>query len=162
MIDNNSPNVPGNGVDHKDNKKNQPQINIIAQYIRDLSFECPNIDIFLSGLEDNPNLNVEINVNAKNVSKDVYESAIEFTANASSSDKVIYELELIYSGIFRVENLPKDALEPMLIVNCPTLMFPFMRRIVADITRENGFPPLFLEPIDFAGLYIQRQKQQET
>ena len=149
----------GDGRQKKTEKKNG-HVQITAQYIRDLSFECPNIEHLISGPGDNPNLNVEINVNAKQIDESIYQSEIEFSATASSEKKVIYELELIYSGIFKLDGIPKETLEPLLLVNCPTILFPFMRRIVADLTRENGFPPLFLEPIDFAGLYIQRKKQE--
>ena len=72
---------------------------------------------------------------------------------------MIYDLELAYGGLFRIENLPEQALEPYLLINCPSLLFPFLRRIVADLTREGGFPPLLLDPIDFAGLFMQRQQQ---
>ena len=159
MIDDSSPNASANGTSNTENGTKKAQIHVVAQYIRDLSFECPNIETLLSGLEDSPNLNVEINVNAKTIDNNIYESAIELTANALTSEKTIYELELIYSGIFKLENLSKNSLEPVLLINCPTIIFPFMRRIVADITRENGFPPLFLDPLDFAGLYIKRQTE---
>jgi len=154
--------VQSNGID-KNNEDGQKKgaIHVAAQYVRDLSFECPNAEMLLSGSGNKPNLKVEINVNAQNAPNGLYKSSIELTANASASENVIYNLELVYSGIFKLENVPKNALEPILLVNCPTLLFPFMRRIVADLTRENGFPPLFLEPIDFAGLYMQRQKDEQ-
>src|SRR5207249_7486757 len=87
------------------------------------------------------------------------ESAIAFKAQANSKAGVIYDLELSYAGLFEVQNLPDQALEPFLLINCPALLFPFLRRLVADLTREGGFPPLLLDPIDFAALFMQRQQQ---
>jgi preprotein translocase subunit SecB len=137
------------------------QVRVVSQYIKDLSFENPNIERLLGGPGDNPNLRLEINVNAKKMGDDLYESAVEFKGNASSNAGAIYEVELVYAGLFQVQNMPAQALEPFLLINCPSLMFPFIRRILADLTREGGFPPLFLDPIDFGALYVQRQKQAE-
>jgi preprotein translocase subunit SecB len=138
------------------------QAQVIRQYIKDLSFENPNVGKLLDGPGDNPNLNLEVNVNAKRVGRDLYESAIEFKARATNKAGVIYDLELVYAGMFKIENMPAQALEPFLLINCPLLMFPFVRRLVADLTREGGFPPLLLDPIDFAGLFMRRQQQDAT
>src|SRR5690606_39005137 len=88
----------------------------------------------------------------------LYESAIEFQARAKTKDMVIYELEIVYAGAFQIENAPPQALEPMLFVNCPALLFPFLRRTVADVTREGGFPPLLLDPVDFGALYMRKKQ----
>lgn len=144
-----------------DGPASQPvQVQVLSQFIKDLSFENPNSGRPLHAPGDNPNLKLDINVSAHRVEPDVYESAIEFNAQASSKAGVIYELELIYAGHFRIKNIPEHALEPFLLINCPTLMFPFVRRLVADLTREGGFPPLLLDPLDFGGLYLHRQKQE--
>ena len=135
-----------------------PQVRVVAQYIKDLSFENPNIDRLLSGPGENPNLKVEFNVNARPMADKLYESSIHFTAQAASNAGVIYECEMVYAGLFQVDNLPQEALEPFLMINCPTLLFPFMRRLIADISREGGYPPLLLDPIDFAQVYLQRQQ----
>jgi len=81
---------------------------------------------------------------------------------AANSEVTIYEMEILYAGMFRIENLPPQALEPVLLINCPMLLFPFIRRLAADLTREAGFPPLLLDPIDFASLYVERQRQQQA
>lgn len=135
------------------------QARVVGQYIKDLSFENPNVGRLLQAPGDNPNLQVEVNVNAKSVGKDLYESAIEFKANATNKAGVIYDLEIIYAGLFKIENVPQQALEPFLLINCPLLLFPFLRRLAADLTREGGFPPLLLDPIDFGGLYVRRKQQ---
>ena len=135
------------------------QVNIITQFIRDLSFENPNINKLLDGPGDNPNLKVEVNVNAEKMRPELFQSAIDFKAHATNKDGTIYILECVYGGLFRLQNVPEQALEPFLLINCPTLLFPFLRRVVADITREGGFPPLMLDPIDFGGLYLRRQQE---
>ncbi len=135
------------------------QARVVGQYIKDLSFENPNVGKLLQAAGDNPNLKLEVNVNATRAGNDLYESAIEFKAHASNKAGVIYDLELIYAGLFKIENVPPQALEPFLLINCPSLLFPFLRRLAADLTREGGFPPLLLDPIDFAGLYVRRKQQ---
>ncbi len=135
------------------------QAQVLGQYIKDLSFENPNVGKPIGSPGETPNLKVEVNVGAKRVGTDVYESAINFSANADSSTGKIYVLEIVYAGLFRLQNIPEQALEPFLLINCPTLVFPFLRRLAADITREGGFPPLLLDPIDFAGLYVRRQQE---
>lgn len=152
----------GNGQAVTPADEQTPNVRIAAQFIRDLSFESPNVQKLLSGPGEDPNLQLQVNVGAKSLDKNLYESVIEFSAHAISKEGTIYELEITYGGIFQVENLPADAIEPFLLVNCPALLFPFLRRIVADITREGGFPPLFLDPIDFAGLYVNRNEQDAT
>ncbi|MEM6495177.1 MAG: protein-export chaperone SecB [Pseudomonadota bacterium] len=140
----------------------EPSIRVVAQFVRDLSFESPNVENLINGPGENPNLNIEVNVNARGVKQNLYECTIEFKASAASDSGVIYDLEIVYGGMFHVENMPADALEPFLLVNCPAILFPFLRRLAADLTREGGFPPLFLDPIDFASLYVQRKEQMEN
>ena len=137
----------------------QVQVRVLGQYIKDLSFENPNVGKRMESAPEQPTLRIEVNVNATKAGDHTYESAIQFKAEATSKAGVIYDLELAYGGLFRIENLPEQALEPFLLINCPALLFPFLRRLVADLTREGGFPPLLLDPIDFAGLFIQRQQQ---
>ncbi len=134
------------------------QAQIVGQYIKDLSFENPGIGKPINDKEEQPNLEVQINVNAKHLSDSHYESAIEFKALAANSSGTIYDLELIYAGLFKVKNIPEESLEVFLLIHCPTLVFPFLRRLVADITREGGFPPLFLDPVDFGALYAHNKK----
>lgn len=135
------------------------QVRIVGQYIKDLSFENPNVRKLIDGPGDKPALRVEVNVNATKLTDRVFESAIEFKAEATNQAGVIYDLELAYAGLFEIQNIPEQALQPFLLINCPSLLFPFLRRLVADLTREGGFPPLLLDPIDFAGLFMQRQQQ---
>ena len=135
------------------------QAKVLNQYIKDLSFENPNIRKLMTSGGDAPSLQVEVNVNAERIDKDVYESGIELKATATNNIGTIYVLETVYAGLFRVENVPEQALEPFLLISAPMTLFPFLRRLVADVTREGGFPPLLLDPIDFAGLYFRRQQE---
>ncbi|MFA5902070.1 MAG: protein-export chaperone SecB [Hyphomicrobium sp.] len=135
------------------------QVKIVAQYIKDLSFENPNIERIIKDPGDQPNLQLSINVAAKGMGPGLYESSIDFNAQAVNKLGEIYQLEIIYAGLFKLENIPEQALEPFLLVNCPAILFPFLRRLAADLTREGGFPPLLLDPFDFGSLYMRRQQE---
>ncbi len=137
------------------------QARIVSQYIRDLSFESPSVDRALDGPGDNPNLELEVNVNARSMRENLYQSEIEFKATAKDDIGTIYQMEAVYGGVFQIDNMTREDIEPFMLVNCPSMLFPFLRRIIADLTREGGFPPLFLDPIDFAALYISRKQQQD-
>jgi len=136
------------------------QIRMLGQYVKDLSFESPSIRKLMSSQAENPNLNLEMNVRPEQVGPDVYETTLSFKARAESKAiGVIFELELDYSGLFRIENAPGEVLDAILHVQCPTLLFPFVRRIIADMTRDGGImPPLLLDPVDFGALY-RRNRQ---
>jgi preprotein translocase subunit SecB len=137
----------------------QVQVRVLGQYIKDLSFESPNVRKLIAGTQENPNLNLEINVQPEKVSNDVYEVALTFSAKAEGKTTgTIYDLELIYAGLFRIENATPEILDVMLNVNCANLLFPFMRRIAADLTREGGFPPLLLDPVDFGSLLMRKRE----
>lgn len=150
------------GPDEDEAVEAEFQARILSQYIRDLSFESPSIDRAQDGPGENPNLELEVNVNARSVRENLYQSEIEFKAKATDNIGTIYHMECTYGGVFQVDNVPREALEPFMLVNCPTMLFPFLRRIIADLTREGGFPPLFLDPIDFGALYLNRMKEAEA
>jgi preprotein translocase subunit SecB len=137
------------------------QVKVVAQFIKDLSFENPNISKLLKEPGDTPNLQLSINVNAQAIGTDLYESSIDFNAHATNQHGTVYELEIIYAGVFKVQNLPPAALEPFLLVNCPSILFPFLRRLAADVVREGGFPPLLLDPFDFGSLYLRKQQERQ-
>jgi preprotein translocase subunit SecB len=149
----------GNGGGAAPGAGQQVQVRVIAQFVKDLSFECPNVHKLNEMQGEAPELRVEVNVNAQKLADKAFESVINFKAQATAKLGTIYDLELSYAGLFHVENLPEQALEPFLLIECPTLLFPFVRRLVADLTRESGFPPLLLDPINFANLYAKRQQE---
>ena len=150
--------VPANGAATTP----QPQVRVIGQFIKDLSFENPSVGRVQMEPNEQPNIRIEVNVNAQNMGPKVYESVLDLTAHCSVKGGVLYELEVSYGQLLQIDNVPEQSLEPFLLINCPSLTFPFVRRLVADITREGGFPPLLLDPIDFAGLFMQRKQAGEV
>jgi preprotein translocase subunit SecB len=137
---------------------NPPSFNLIGQYIRDMSFENPGApqSIMLGG--PNPNFQVGINVGVKKQSDDLYAVEITLNAKADREKNVLFNVELIYGGVFRMKNIPEAQLAPLLLVECPRLIFPFARQVLATITQQGGFPPLMMEPVDFAAIYQQNLK----
>lgn len=153
---------PAAGAGNAGGEEGQQQggeLSILVQFIKDLSFESPNSPKSLQGPGENPQLNVNVNVQAAPQGENIYEVDLNFEAKATSDDGVIYNIELVYAGMFRLAGIPEEYLQPVLFVDCPTLLFPFARRIVADLTQEGAFPPLLLDPVDFAGLYRQNAAQ---
>ena len=136
-----------------------PQLSVLAQFVRDLSFESPNAPGSLQSLGADPKLDMNVNVGATKRAEDVFEVALNFEARAASAEGVIYNIELVYAGLFRVANIPPNALQGVLFVDCPAMLFPFLRRLVAEVSQEGGFPPLMLSPIDFAALYRQNAQR---
>lgn len=143
-----------------------PQMRVLGQYIRDMSFE--NIMAQQGvGSDVTPDVQVQVNLDAKKRSPDhQYESSIKLnvTSKAKDGDATLFLLEIDYAGIFHLEHVPEDQLHPFLLIECPRMIFPFLRRIVSDITRDGGFPPLNLENIDFVSLYRNElaRRQAET
>ena len=142
-----------------------PKMNILAQYVRDLSFENILAQKGVDG-ELNPEIQVNVNIDAKKRTTDKQFDVIvklRVDSKSKNTDNVLFVLELDYGGVFQIENIPDDQLHPYLLIECPRMLFPFLRRIVSDITRDGGFPPLNLENIDFLKLYrqeIERRKKE--
>lgn len=135
-----------------------PAVRVLGQYLKDLSFENPNAP---QSLMQQPDINVAVNVNARNISGSDFEVELHLDAKATHQEKVIFAAEIVYAGTFRLENFPQQVLHPAVLIECPRMLFPFARQIMAEATRNGGFPPLMLDPIDFAALY-QRRMQQQT
>ncbi len=128
-----------------------PKMNILAQYVRDLSFENILAQKGIDG-ELNPEIQVNVNIDAKKRTTDKQFDVIiklRVDSKSSNTNNILFVLELDYGGIFQIENVPDDQLHPYLLIECPRMLFPFLRRIVSDVTRDGGFPPLNLENIDF-------------
>lgn len=139
----------------------QPSIRVLGQYLKDLSFESPNAPQALAPQQGQPDISISVNVNAKNLAATDFEVELHLDAKATSQDKVVFAAELVYAGNFRLENFPQQMMHPAVLIECPRLLFPFARQILAEATRNGGFPPLMLDPIDFAVMY-QRRMQQQT
>lgn len=136
-----------------------PQLNVLAQYIKDFSFENPNAPRSLSPGQQQPTINIQINVNAKPVSDTDYEIELKLEGKADTSGTVLFSFDLMYAGIFRIQNVPQENIQPVIMIECPRLLFPFAREIIATVVRNGGFPPLLIDPVDFVGLYRQRMEQ---
>lgn len=132
-----------------------PTLNVLAQYTKDLSFESPNAPQSLTGGKA-PNINININVNAKPIAETDFEVELSLEVKASQESNLVFNIELVYGGVFRLLNIPQDNIQPILLIECPRILFPFARQIVATASRDGGFPPLMVDPIDFAALYRQR------
>lgn len=138
----------------------QPGIHVLGQYIKDLSFENPNAPASLAPGDGAPDLNVNVNVNARRISETDAEVELKLEATARRGVKPLFVTEVTYAGVFQIQNVPKEHLQPIMLIECPRLLFPFARQILADATRQGGFPPLMIDPVDFAALY--RQKLEST
>ena len=139
-----------------------PRIGIDSQYIKDLSFENPKAPQSLAQKDRSPNININVNVNANPISGADYDVVLTLNAEAKSGEDVLFAVELIYGGVFRVEGFPQEHMLPLLFIECPRLLFPFARQIVADATRNGGFPPLMIDPIDFNGMFMQRMAEERA
>lgn len=153
--------IPGTTEEAGQKPQGQPSIRILGQYLKDLSFESPNAPQTLAPQQGQPDINISVNVNARNLAAADFEVELHLDAKATSQDKVVFAAELIYAGTFRLDNFPQQMMHPAVLIECPRLLFPFARQILAEATRNGGFPPLMLDPIDFASMY-QRRMQQQT
>jgi preprotein translocase subunit SecB len=133
-----------------------PQIGVLMQYVKDFSFENPNAPRSLTPGPQQPSIKINIGVEAAPLAETDVEVVLRLDGKAEVQDSVLFGFELLYAGVFRVLNIPPESLQPMIMIECPRLLFPFAREIVATATRNGGFPPLMLEPVDFASLYRQR------
>lgn len=138
-----------------------PQVGIISQYVKDLSFENPNAPAVYQW-QGQPQIDVQFNIGAQQLADDVHEVALKIEVAAKSQGNAAFQVELVYAGLFAIRNVPQEQLQPFLLAEAPRLLFPFARRIVADMVQDGGFPPLMLDPIDFGALYMQRAAQAQA
>lgn len=131
-------------------------LRILGQYVKDLSFENPHAPASLT--KANPEIAVMVNVGGRQLGGNDYEVELKLEVKATQAEKAAFMADLTYSGAFRLENVPQDMLQPLLLIECPRLLFPFARQVLADATRNGGFPPVMLDPIDFAQMYQRRMQ----
>ena len=153
QADTNAQPNPSNGATTADQ---QPQLRVLAQYVKDLSFENPNAPDSLTGGQNSPQMNASVNVQAKQRNENEFECDLKIDVSAKTGEEVVFIAELIYSGVFQLTNIPQDQVQQIVFIECPRQLFPFARRVIADATRDGGFPPLLLDPIDFVALYQQQ------
>ena len=135
-----------------------PQVGIIAQYVKDLSFENPNAPAVYQW-QSQPQMDVQFNIGAQLVGEDMHEVVLKIEITAKAAEGTAFQTELLYAGLFALKNLPADQVQPFLLAEAPRILFPFARRVIADASIDAGFPPLMLDPIDFGSLYMQQQGQ---
>ena len=132
-----------------------PQLNVLAQYIKDFSFENPNSPRSLTPAKESPAINIQVAVNANPMSETEVEVSLKIDGKAEVQGTVLFSFELVYAGMFRIQFVPQDSLHPLIMIECPRLLFPYAREIISVTVSNGGFPPLMLDPVDFAGLYRQ-------
>jgi preprotein translocase subunit SecB len=140
-----------------DTPPDPPGIRILAQYIRDLSFESPHAPESLRGGVQPPQVELGVELNARARPDGYYEVELKLNARAAREAEAVFHIELLYAGLFQINGASEQELEAVLMIECPRFLFPFARRIIADLTHEGGFPPFLLEPLDFAGIYASRK-----
>ena len=138
-----------------------PQLNVLAQYVKDLSFENPNAPRSLQQQQGAPKINIQINVNAKPLAENDLEVELKIEGRAEAPNTFLFSFDLLYAGVFKIQNVPQDNIHAIVMIECPRLLFPFAREIIANAVRNGGFPPLMIDPVDFVSLYRQRMAEQQ-
>lgn len=133
-----------------------PQLNVLAQYIKDFSFENPNAPRSLAPTQQQPEIGIQINVNATPLAENEFEVILHLEGKAENAGTLLFSFDLTFAGAFRIQNVPQESLHPVIMIECPRLLFPFAREIIAVAVRNGGFPPLLLDPVDFVTLYRQK------
>ncbi len=151
----------GNGTTGQ--QAGQPRFSVLTQFVKDFSFENPNAPRTLTTQQTAPKIALQVNVNARQLAPTDYEVALIMEGSAGEGPETMFKFEITYNGVLRLENIPADQTQPLVMIEGPRLLFPFARQIVAEAVRAGGFPPLYVDPIDFQGLYMQRlQAAKET
>ena len=137
-----------------------PQVQVVGQYIKDLSFENPSAP---TNLAARPQIELNVDLQARQVEREHFEVELKLRVSAKVEEKPAFLLELVYAGLFHLQNIPEEITQQVLLIEAPHILFPFARRIVADVVRDGGMPPLMIEPIDFAALYrAKAMEMQQT
>ena len=137
-----------------------PGIRILAQFVRDFSFENPRAPDALRAGAAQPQIDLGVEMNARGRDDGLFEVDLKLSARAIRDDGPLFVIELLYGGVFQITGVSQEDIEPVLLIECPRYLFPFARRIIADVTSEGGFPPFMLDPIDFAGVYAARKAEE--
>ena len=155
-------NAPAGTATNGNAQTAKPTLNVLAQYVKDLSFESPGAPNSLRGRDKAPGININVNVAANPLSDKEFDVNLTLNAKASFEKDVLFNVELVYGGVFRIEGFPQEHMLPLLFIECPRLLFPFARQIIAEATRNGGFPPLMLDPIDFAQMFQQKLAEDQA
>lgn len=143
------------------NSGGEPIFAVLTQYLKDFSFENPSAPSSLRPREKTPQIDININVNADPIGDDNYDVVLSLSVKANDDAETLFHVELIYGGVFHIKNIPQEHVMPLVFIECPRLLFPFVRQIVSDATQNGGFPPLWIDPIDFAALFQKRIAEEQ-
>ncbi|MBE0613318.1 MAG: protein-export chaperone SecB [Burkholderiales bacterium] len=136
----------------------QPTFGIEKIYVKDLSLEIPHApEVFLSG--DQPQVDVQLHNEGASISDGLYQVVLTVTVTAKAGEKTMFLVEAAQAGIFQIRNVPEADLEPLLATACPNILFPYARETVSDVIARAGFPPVYLAPVNFEAIYLQRLQQ---
>ena len=135
------------------------RIQAIGQYVKDLSFENPGAPMSTA---IRPAIDLGVDLQARRLDQERFEVELKLRVSATAEERTMFLLELVYAGLFVIQNVPEEVLQQVLLIEAPHLLFPFARRIVADVIRDGGMPPLMVEPIDFAGLYRAKMAEAQA
>lgn len=157
MTDETAPVPEANGALPENDPNLVPAIRVLAQYVKDLSFENPNAPASLRE-GSQPKIDLQLDVNARAMDdQGVFEVDLRITAKSERDEQTQFIIEMVYTGLFGFTNIPADAIEPLLLAECPRLLFPFARQIISTTSQNGGFPPLMLDPMDFGALYASQR-----
>jgi preprotein translocase subunit SecB len=142
--------------DAAQNVANAPKLSVLVQYMKDFSFENPNAPRSFGPQQQAPNISIQVNVNARQIGPADYEVTLLLEGGAGEGANTLFKFELNYAGVFRIENIPTAQIQPAIMIEGPRLLFPFARQIVAEAVKGGGYPPLYIDPIDFNALFLHR------
>ena len=151
----------GAGAQAIDSGDGFPQVGVIAQYVKDLSFENPNAPAVYQW-QGPPQMDVQFNIGSQPVGQDLHEVVMKIEVTSKTDEGTAFSIDLLYGGLFALRNVPPEQLQPFLLAEAPRILFPFARQVLADATIHGGFPPFLMDPIDFGSLYMQRAAQQQA
>jgi preprotein translocase subunit SecB len=140
----------------------QPQLNVVTQYIKDFSFENPNAPQSMAARQEPPQIGIQINVNARPLSEIDFEVSLKIEGKAEENGNLLFSFELDFAGVFRIRNVPQESMNAIVLIECPRLLFPFAREVIATAVRNGGFPPLLLDPVDFVSLYRRKMEEMQA
>jgi preprotein translocase subunit SecB len=139
----------------------QPAFHVEKLYIKDLSYESPNAPDIFSDLGE-PKVEFNLNTGATQKGPEHFEATLQVTVTVKNKDKTLFLIEISYGGLFLVRNFPKEQIDALLGIECPSILFPYVRRVISDLVTEGGFKPLVLDPINFAALFHQARAEEQA
>ena len=149
---------PANGQDGEDQVAS---VRVVRQFVRDVSFENPRAPESFLG-ETAPQMEMGVELNARGREDGLFDVELKLAATAKRGQETVFHVETVHAGLFQISGVPQEALEQVLLIECPRYLFPFARRLISDLTAEGGFAPLQLDPIDFAAVYAARMAQAQA